>query len=113
MNIRSLYPVPVAPQRSEISLAGHESGPSDDADRPRLRIVRDRVVISYRARELLDEMRQMPEVDMIIKTLLGTAPLTDERADEVLERIHYGYYNQPEVVKEVAGVLSSVFENEP
>lgn len=113
MNIRSLYPVSLAPARAETSPARHESIPSQESERPRLRIVRDRVVISLRARELLDEMRQTPDIDLSIKTLLGTAPLTEERAGEVRQRIHHGYYNQPGVLKEVATVLGGVLESEP
>ncbi len=112
MNISSLYPVPLAAVRAETSLPGSEPRASQESDRPRLRIVRDRVVISMRARELLDEMRQTPDVDLSIKTLLGTAPLTEERAGEVMERIHHGYYNQPDVLKELAGVLGGALEIE-
>lgn len=113
MNIRSLYPTTSASARFETASARHESGPSDDSSRPRLRIVRDRVVISHRARALLDEMRQMPDVDMSIKTLLGTPALTEERAGEVTSRIHHGYYHQPEILKEVASALGTALEQEP
>lgn len=113
MNIRNLHPLSLAPTRSAASSVRSQNAPSEESKRPQLRIVRDKVVISYRARVLLDEMRQTPDVDLSIKTLLGTAPLTDERAGEVLERIHHGYYNQPGVLKEVASVLRGALESEP
>lgn len=112
MSIKTLYPLSIAPARSETPSVRHGRDAFDDTDRPRLRIVRDRVVISIRARELLDEMRQVPDVDTNIKSLLGALPMTDERAGEVLGRIQHGYYKQPGVMKEVASVLSGALEAE-
>lgn len=114
MNIRTLYstfPVPARPEttppaRRERSA---DSGPS----RPTMRIVRDNVAISDRARELLEEMRQAPSVDSNLSALLGGASLTDEQAGAVQERISDGYYRRPGVLREVASAVIPVLELEP
>ena len=113
MNIKSLsqsFPVQARPENSP---AMPESDSPADAHRPRLRIIRDRVFISGRARLLLDEMRQAPDVDTGIKALLGASLLPDTRATEVLDRIQHGYYSQPAVLKEVASHLGGALEREP
>lgn len=113
MNIRSFHTLSLAPARAETSAARYETSRSEESDRPQLSIVRDKVVISVRARQLLDEMRRTPDVDLSIKALLGTPPLTEERAGKVLQRIQHGYYNQPGVLKEIATVLGGALESEP
>lgn len=113
MNIRSLlhaFPVQARPDQLAAMPAG--SDPSEDARRPTLRIVRDRVTISGRARLLLDEVRQAPDVDTGIKVMLEGTLLPDSRATEVLQRIQRGYYSQPEVLREVASHLGGALERE-
>lgn len=58
-------------------------------------------------------MRQAPDVDSNIRSLMGSAPLQDQRADEVKERIQHGYYHQPGVLREVAAVLGGALQAEP
>jgi hypothetical protein len=113
MNIKSLFQSFPVQARPENSPAMPENNPSEDAHRPRLRIVRDRVIISGRARSLLDEMRQAPDVETGIKALLGATLLPDTRATEVLDRIQHGFYSQPAVLKEVASHLGGALEEEP
>ena len=112
MNIRTLYSTSILPARPETAPARRERSQSYGTSRPTLRIVRDHVVISDKARELLEEMRQAPGVDSSISTLFGGTSLTDEQAGAVRERISHGYYRQPGVLREVASAVIPALEVE-
>lgn len=113
MNIRTLYSTSTLPIRPETAPARRDRSADSGTSRPTLRIVRDHVVISDKARELLDEMRQAPNVDSHISTLLGGVSLTDEQAGLVRERISHGFYHQPRVLREVASAVIPALELEP
>lgn len=113
MNVENPYLKTATPPRYDQAAAKSEGASSAGRPPARLHAVNDQVVISYKARIALHEMRTMPDVDLTIKALMSAAPLTEERAGEVLRRIQQGYYKQPEVLQKIATLLSQALEGEP
>lgn len=111
MNVKSADSIALAAARFEQYTPESRSEEGDDNNQPRLQVVSDRVVISHRARAALAEMRRIPEVDLSIKALMNAAPLTERRAVEVLRRIRQGFYQQPEVLRKMASVLTDALES--
>ncbi|MEX2401434.1 MAG: hypothetical protein WD423_11735 [Rhodothermales bacterium] len=62
----------------------------------------DHVILSGRARAVLAEMRQRPEVDSSISTGMRTDGLEARRAYQVVGRLERGYYREPHVLQHVA-----------
>lgn len=105
MNLRSLSALPPTHSRTVYStVAGKGDMAVPDAG-TQLRIVRDHVVISSRAHELLEEIRSAPEFDLSMGWPSGVNSLGEARASLVRDRIRHGYYSQPEILREIAGLL--------
>ena len=113
MNIKNLFQPSQVRTRYEESATIPEIGPARDPARPTLRIVHnDRAVISGRARALLDEMRQAPDVNTGLRARFDASSLPATRATEVLGRIKHGYYSRPEVQREVASLLGTALDKD-
>lgn len=69
-------------------------------------------MISHRARQLLEEMRQTPDAGVTINDLLGTDHLRGTRVTQVRDRMREGFYSQPEVLIEIASVLGGALATE-
>lgn len=112
MNVKDLDARPYVSGRPESSPVQRNRAGDETEESARLRVVDDRILISYRARAALNEIRTMQEVDLSIKALLSNLPLTVDRAHEVLDRIRTGYYQRPEVLRRMAVTLAEVLESD-
>lgn len=62
-------------------------------------IAEDRVDLSAQA---ATQSGRSSELQVAHKALLGIPPLSQERVNEILERLQNRYYEQPEVAREIA-----------
>jgi hypothetical protein len=108
MQVQSLYSKPIEPSRSVHPTERKAYQAPEATDQSLLEDAGDRVVISNKARAVLNEMRRLPDVDLGLQALLSAVPLTEERAEQVLSRINQGFYKQPDVLREMATLLSEV-----
>lgn len=99
MNVRSLYAS--APPRYERSQAKSDGLEPSPARATHLRKVTDEVILSARARGVLDEMRSRPEVATSIQSRIRHEPLTGERELNLSRRIERGYYQEAHVIQTV------------
>lgn len=67
--------------------------------------LQDEVEISPEMRGVLVRLHDEPQVDPELKALLQT-PMTERRANDVLQKVKFGYYRQPLVVQHIANALA-------
>lgn len=103
MNVRSLHTT--APAHYEAARTRSERAPSHE--QPHLQKVTDSLILSHRARVVLDEMRSQPELDLSLKSKMHPEQLTDQRTYDVVRRIERGFYDAPHVLHRVAAHVGS------
>ncbi len=90
-------------RNNSVGNSGHVDSSSADDSSPETREAGDRVEISDDARSALKDARKSEDLTFARKALNGVPQMTEDRIAELTDRIKSGYYQQADVIDQIAG----------
>ncbi len=117
MNINDLTPGAARSNASQQRRVDTEKASRDNtlqqATRPGQPASSDRVELSEAARTAQAEaVAQQREIDFARRAMLSIPPLSQDRAEDILQRLQEGFYSQPEVLEQIAGRMIDAAQDE-